>query len=222
MRTIPAVVLAYRRNFNDARPLYSTMVALSALLRRAVLAWAPLAVTIIMLCGLVYAVAEQELRSNADDPQIQMAEDTAARLNAGAPVATVAQSEPVDLSRSVAPYLIVFDDHGQPLASTAALAGKTPTLPPGVFDSVRTRGEDRLTWQPAPGVRSAIVVTRYRQGFVLAGRSLRLVEERETNVEGAIALLGLLTLGISALACLATAWLHHNWAREPGPNTNPR
>jgi len=50
-----------------------------------------------------------------------------------------------------------------------------------VFDYVRQHGEDRITWQPEPGVRSATVVTSYggaHPGFVLAGRSLRLVEER--------------------------------------------
>ena len=38
------------------------------------------------------------------------------------------------------------------------------------------RGEDRLTWQPEPGVRSATVVVHYQgaqAGFVMAGRSLR-------------------------------------------------
>jgi hypothetical protein len=43
--------------------------------------------------------------------------------------------------------------------------------PPGVFASVSANGEDRVTWQPAPGVRSWIVVDAFRGGFVIAGRS---------------------------------------------------
>jgi len=54
-----------------------------ALLIRAVVAWLPLAVATTLLCGLIYAVLEYDLRSGADDPQIQMAEDAATRLDAG-------------------------------------------------------------------------------------------------------------------------------------------
>jgi hypothetical protein len=81
----------------------------------------------------------------------------------------------------VAPYVVVFDDTGHAIAGSGLLHNQYPALPSGVFDYVRQNGEDRITWQPEPGVRSATVVTRYggaHPGFVLAGRSLRLVEER--------------------------------------------
>jgi hypothetical protein len=44
---------------------------------------------------------------------------------------------------------------------------------------VRAHGEDRITWQPAEGVRHAIVVDRYQGGFVVGGRSLTAVERNE-------------------------------------------
>ena len=59
-----------------------------------------------------------------------------------------------------------------------------PAPPPGVFDFVRSNRIERVTWQPQPGVRVASVITRVDikgkpSGFVLAGRSLRMVEKQE-------------------------------------------
>jgi len=95
------------------------------------------------------------------------------------------------------------------------LSGSTPVPPLGVFDSVRSRGEDRITWQPAPGVRSAAVITHYQQGFVLVGRSLRLVEQRESGAEGVVGLFWVVTLGATALASFGAAWLQANGSRKP-------
>ncbi len=41
-------------------------------------AWLPIAVVTIGLCGLAYLTVQQSLRQGANDPQIQMADDTAA------------------------------------------------------------------------------------------------------------------------------------------------
>ena len=71
-----------------------------------------------------------------------------------------------------------------------------------VSDS-RQHGEERLSWQPRRGVRIAAVVQRVggaHPGFVLAGRSLREVEDREEQVlqmAGAtwIGMLGVILIG---------------------------
>jgi hypothetical protein len=96
------------------------------------------------------------------------------------------------------------------------LDGKTPLPPLGVLDSVRRSGEDRITWQPAPGVRQAIVVTRFQHGFVLAGRSLRLVEQRESGAEGVVAVFWFATLGATALVSLGAARLQEGVEAPPG------
>ena len=137
------------------------------------------------LIGLIYAAVQQDIRQGANDPQIQMAEDIAAKLANGEQVQNVVPSEKVDIAKSLAPYVIIFDANGNPVASSAQLNGQTPTIPSGVFDYVRQNGEDRITWQPQAGVRSAVVVTNIKglnSGFVLAGRSLREVEKREDNL----------------------------------------
>ena len=137
-----------------------------------------MAVIITGCSGLIYAVGQQDLRQSADDPQIQMAEDAAAKLAGGQQVQSIVPTEKVDIAKSLAPYIIVFDATGKPIASSAQLDGQTPTIPPGVFDYVRQHGEDRITWQPQPGVRSAVVVTQFQgpnSGFVVAGRLAGLV-----------------------------------------------
>jgi len=180
-------------------------------LTETVLAWLPLAVVQIALSLIVYTAVQQDLRQSANDPQIQIAEDAAARLSGGQPPPSVLPAAPVDIRSSLAPYMIVYDDSGAVAASSAILAGTTTALPSGVLSAVVSgrggkpwRGsppnESRFTWQPADGVRSAVVVRHYDGGFVLVGRSLREVEEREDRL---LALVGLglaLSLGATLVA----------------------
>jgi hypothetical protein len=177
--------------------------------------WLLIAAIVTGLSGLLYAAVQQDLRQSANDPQIQMAEDTAAKLADGQQVQNVVPAEKVDIANSLAPYIIVFDATGKPIASSVQLDGQTPTIPSGVFDYVRQNGEDRITWQPQSGVRSAIVVTQFKgpnPGFILAGRSLREVEIREDNI---MHLIFLGWIAILLVTLLATAILFR-LLRTPG------
>jgi len=154
-------------------------------MKRIIKYWLLIVIVVSGLSGLIYGVAQQDIRQGANDPQIQMAEDIAAELANGQSVQSVVPAEKVDIARSLAPYIIVFNVTGNPIASSAELNGQIPTIPSGVFDSVRQSGEDRFTWEPQAGVRSAVVVTRFSgssSGFVLAGRSLREAEKRIDGV----------------------------------------
>lgn len=174
---------------------------------RAALVWAPLAVVATALTVIVYASVQQVVRLGADDLLVAMAEDAASRWDAGAAAASLLPPTQVDVALSLSPYLMVFDGQGRLMASSAALHGQPPPVPAGVFASARERGEDRVTWQPEVGVRSAIVVVPSKYGFVVAGRSLRLVEQRE-DVLGHLALaLWVLTLAALAAVALALGWL---------------
>ena len=145
----------------------------------------PLVAVITLIYGVLYIVAQQNLRIGANDPQVQMAQDAAYSLQVGHVISSVLPSPSVDISRSLAAYLVVYDESGKPLAGSGYLQGQLPALPTGVFDFTRLHGEDRLTWQPESGVRSALVVVHYagpKSGFVMAGRSLREVENREDQL----------------------------------------
>lgn len=193
-------------------PLATTGRYIAAVL----LYWVPLAVAITLLCGLVYAAVQQSYRQGANDPQVQMATDAAAALGAGQPASAVVPAAKVQMASSLAPYLVVYDDAGRVLAASAELNGTTPPLPPGVLDAARTRGENRVTWQPAPAVRSAAVVVRYggaQPGFVLAGRSLREVESRAERLTLIVGAAWVITLGATLAAVAAAVAIGMRWLR---------
>jgi hypothetical protein len=167
--------------------------------------WLPAAVAITGLCGLGYLLAQQALRQSANDPQIQIAEDAAVALEAGDPLSSFLPAETVAVERSLAPFIAVFSDAGDATASSGLLHGELPVLPAGIFDYVRAHGEDRVTWQPEPGLRIAAVVVRFggtEPGFVLAGRSLREVEAREDNILLLTVVAGIVLLPASLAAAV--------------------
>jgi hypothetical protein len=173
--------------------------------------WCSLLIHVFLLtifCGLCYFLIQQDLRQSANDPQIQMAEDQVQPENLPS----------IDISKSLAPFVIVFDEKGNPISSSGTLNGVIPTIPAGVFVYVRTSGggdlrptdivgEDRFTWQPENGVRIAAVVVRTNSGFILAGRNLREIEKREENalfVSGIAWIFGI--VGLFVIEALATVY----------------
>jgi hypothetical protein len=167
----------------------------------------------------LYTIPQQVLRQGANDPQIQMATDLAAildrygvtdGLNQGA---LLQNGGVVDMARSLSPFLIVYNDQGQPLGSNAQLNGQTPTPPKGVFEYARNHGEERFSWQPIlgrqNGVRIAAVLERVngpQPGFVLAGRNLREVEARIGQVQQMAGLTWIGMLGVILLGTAAFGW----------------
>jgi hypothetical protein len=166
-------------------------------MNRLMFAWLALGALATAVCLLVYVVEQQTWRTSANDPQIQLARDAAAALAAGRPVETLVAHDAVDMERSLAPFLIVFDANGKIVASSGTLRGHVPVIPAGVFAWVRQHGEDRISWQPIGGVRIASVIVSYsgsREGFVLAGRSMTETENRISQFGNLIALAWAATL----------------------------
>jgi hypothetical protein len=191
-----------------SRPAGPAGLLVSGLIRRAAAIFLPLAVLATLTCGLIYAEVQQDQRSGANDPQFQLAEDAAARLNAGASPGSVVDSGlSVDLAASLAPFVIVFDSGHSVLATDATLEGGRPAPPAGVLDAARTGSPNAVTWQPRGGVRIAAVVVAWQGGTVLVGRSLRRVEEQETNAELTAGAAWLAMLIALAAASVAAAWL---------------
>ena len=183
------------------------------LLRRLLLRWLQLAGAVTACCLLLDVTAQQVWRQQANDPQIQLARDAAARLAAGqAPADAVAGFPPVEFGHSLAPFLMVVDDHGAILASSGRLNGSLRTVPPGVLDAVRGTGEERVSWQPEPGVRVASVVVRYPTGFALAGRSLAESEGRTARL-GTLILVGWIGILVGLAALVAATELARDWGR---------
>ncbi len=175
--------------------------------RRAVAFFVPLAVLATLCCGLVYASDQQDLRSGANDPQIQMANDAATALDAGAKPSNLVSVGRIDVRQSLAPFLVVFDSSGKVLATDGQLDGHDPIPPAGVLTSAANNPPDIVTWQPGSGVRIAAVVSPWHGGTVLAGRSLAQVEMRENDALIIVIAAWMAMLVALALASLAAAWL---------------
>ncbi len=179
--------------------------------RIAILVFVPLAILATALAGLVYVVAQQEGRSLANEPQVQLAEDAAARLDAGGRPKDQVGAVPVDIARSLAPFVVIYGSADSILATDGMLDGQPPIVPAGVLAAARATGRNAVTWQPRPGVRVATVSVPWSGGTVLAGRSLRLVEDRATMLEQLVGAGWLATLAALAVAAAVVARL---W---PGP-----
>jgi hypothetical protein len=176
--------------------------------RRAVAIFLPLAVLATLTCGLAYVEVQQALRSGANDPQYQMAEDEASRLDAGArPADLVDTAGTVDAATSLAAFTIIFDSTGRVLASDVTLDGGQPVPPSGVLSAAKPGSPNAVTWQPREGVRIASVTVAWSGGTVLAGRSLRRVEEQEWNSELIAGAAWLVALVALAGAAILAAWV---------------
>ncbi len=174
--------------------------------RRAVALFLPAAMVAVVAVGFAYVAVQQVQRADANDPQIQLAEDAANLLDAGAAPASVVGTTSVDVARSLAPFVAIYDADGRVVASDGVLAGRAPVPPIGVLASARASGRDMVTWQPEPGVRIATVVIPWSGGTVLAGRSLSLVEQRDGAILllAAAALISLLVaIGLMSLVAAA-------------------
>lgn len=186
--------------------------------------WIPLAVAITGVFGFAYLAVQQNYRQSLNDPQIQMAEDAAVKLSQGGGLDQIIQKDvvPFDITTSLAPWMAVYDSQGNSFATTALLAGEAPVLPKGLFDqsswgplkrfTAPSGAETRVTWEPRPGVRQAVVLVAFtapiergmpiHTGYVAVGRSMSVVEDRIVNLTQLAALAWSVTLA----ATFAVLW----------------
>ena len=164
---------------------------MNKLFLRAFALWLPFAVALTGVFGFAYWAVQQNYRSNLNDPQVQIVEDAASELAAGAVPASLTRDKPIiDLRTSLAPWVTVYDSTGTPLESTAVLDGAPPRLPQGVFNTSTWRTnvtgyqftataskEIIFSWQPRQDVRSAVALIQLADGrFVASGRNMREAE----------------------------------------------
>lgn len=181
--------------------------------------WIPLAVVAVVLSALVYVAVQQSYRMSANDPQIQMAQDAARSVFSGDTPDSVIPTGTIDIAKSLAPFIIVYDHAGTPIAGDGFLNGDLPKPPIGVLKAADSNPQgNRVTWQPRAGVRVAAVAVAADQSkrsaeatgglyYVVVARSLREVEIRENNLTQIVgAALGI-TLVATLAAILLLEWL---------------
>jgi len=164
--------------------------------------WFPYAVMVTLLCGIIYIVAQQIYRLSANDPQYQMAQDAAYYLNDGADPKLLISPFQVELTQNQGPYLIIYNNAGDVVATNAKLNNASPKLPYGVLENALKNGPQTLTWQPLAGVRMATVTIASNKGYIVAaGRSLKKTEERIAILGAQVALGWMMSLIILWFVC---------------------
>ena len=157
-------------------------------------------VTVIML--LIYTTIQQSYRTGLNDPQIQIARDLGRQLEKGRSIDASVSTDPIDITKSLSPFIVLYDAQGKPLRSNAILDGKMPQLPLGVFEEVKVNGEYDVSWQPRKGIRMAMVIEKTNAApvqFVAVGRSMIEVEKRTRNMMTMVFIAWILCLAIIAI-----------------------
>lgn len=148
--------------------------------------WLILAIMITGAVGFPTVAIQQTYRQNANDPQVEITQEVAAAIQKGIPRdQIVGPTGSVDMSTSLSPFIAIYDENAKVVGASGKLNNENPVPPSGAFDTAKQKGQIRFTWQPQPGVRVAAVMQEVKGDkttFVLAGRSLREVEQREKQL----------------------------------------
>lgn len=153
------------------------------------LPWITALIIIFIAFGTIYAVTQQAQRREANYPQVQIAQDAVAGLNLGKTPDNVTSGDMVDPSKSLAPFIIIYDKQGHVVDRTVDLNGQAPDVPLGVLAAASGQPYNAVTWQPRSDIRIAAVTIEANNYYVLSGRSLAEVEENE-NKTFSLTLLG--------------------------------
>lgn len=168
--------------------------------------WLPLGVALIVLHLFIYGAVQQNYRTSLNDPQIQMVQDARAMLSSGKTPAEIVGRAPLfDIEKTLRPFIAVYDEKGTPLESSAILSGKPPAPPLGVLEASKSKGENRVTWQPNDATRIALVVTSVDKGkfYIAAGR---IMKETEARIDSLTDMLAFSLIGTLFVTFALNVW----------------
>ena len=162
-----------------------------------------LAISIVF--ATIYFAAHYALRSSANEPQIQIATDTAwktaLQIEQNGKIVPL-EGEKVDIGTSTESFVVVYNKSGEVIDSTGIHNGQVPKLPDGVLQGTVDGEKTIFTWEPVENARiAAVVVSSGKYGYVLSGRTLA---DTEYNLNKLTYILlityGLLLVGITVVA----------------------
>ena len=181
--------------------------------------WIAGAVLITLAAGAAWLGYGVSLRSGGDQQPLRLATRAASQLEAGSPPASILPPA-ITMATSPAPFVMVFDRRHHVRASSGRLNGRIPVLPGGVLAWAAHHGEDRITWEPQPGLREAAIIEPYGQprlGYVLAAHSLQTTSARQRTLTWSIGCCWLAALTVSFQ--ITRLLPPHQAAPQPGPRT---
>jgi NADH:ubiquinone oxidoreductase subunit K len=160
-----------------------------------------------VLCGLIYIAVQHSHRSNANDPQLQIALDLKGAVETNQSTVKWMSGDSIEISKSLSVFKTFYNASGEPLQSTGFLDAQVPKMPKGVFAFTTKCRENVITWQPRAGVRVAMVVEAVNSpqiAFVAVGRSLKEVEKRESTLVTMVLVAWLVCVGVIILHFLVS------------------
>ena len=118
----------------------------SAFLFKVLKSWLSLAAGLTIVCLMAFTLVQQHIRLSAAELSAQVAYDAQFAVEAGKDPADGVGKVSIELSRSLSPFLMVFDESEKLQFSSAVVDGQPPALPDGVLAYTRDHGENRITW----------------------------------------------------------------------------
>jgi hypothetical protein len=176
--------------------------------KKVLLYWIVALLFISFSCAMVYLVDQQMMRQGANEEPLRIAQDTALKLERGQTVKSAVPADKVDISKSLSPFVMVFDNDKKLLAASGSWSNTLPTYPGGVLDNTLAKGETRVTWQPQNGLRFATVAVKYSQGYVVGASSLQETEKRIAEMGKIVSLAWLAGALFSAFVLLIYGYLN--------------
>ncbi|MDB5187527.1 MAG: hypothetical protein JWO50_47 [Candidatus Kaiserbacteria bacterium] len=150
----------------------------------------PFAVCVLGLGMTLYVVQQQWIRQSFNDYQMEVATDVARSLKSGANPSFIIPNKsviPTDILASRSAWIVVLDESGSMVDTTANMGGQPVHLPDGILGFAKAHGTDVVTWQPNATTRQAIVVIYEPTSklYVVTGKSM-------IDIESHIAQMGVL------------------------------
>ena len=161
--------------------------------------WVFAAVVVTALFGIIFTTAWLSLDAAADDPQISMAQNFAAKLDAGSGPATLLGNK-IEITTDASPFIIVYGLDGNIVAGNGYLGGSIPTIPLGVLKHSKGSSAYTVTWQPTKETKIAVASVRSHNYYVLSGRVMT-DTERRINAVG----LYIISIWLISMAGIAAA-----------------
>jgi hypothetical protein len=169
--------------------------------------WVLIMFLVTFTCSITYLVTQQSLRLGANELPMQLAMDTAVKLQKGIHPESAIPANTIDISKSLGAFVMVYDRNKRLLATSGMMGKEIPDYPKGVLDTVAQKGESRVTWQSQSGLRFATVAIPFENGYIVAGQSLRETERLIDHIGNFVLLAWLTCLVCSVIALVVIQFI---------------
>lgn len=155
-----------------------------------------------------YVFVQQEGRSSINIPLLELAQNVESDLRSGVLPNEILKGKQIDLSLDQSPFITLYSLDKRIVGSSQRLNGQLLSLPSGVLDNARTKGDVRVTWQPTHNLRFASITEFVPTfGYVSVAQSLQETEARATRSMW----IALLALALGAFVSGVCIWFFARW-----------